>query len=142
MHLLTLKRLTLRFTNPLVNAALKLYLVSLTLCSFNFLKKKPRAFKSAEFTFRYNQTQFRRVEVPSLGHRMEYPRLSHPSYELGRTISHSNLIYRSIEMKKKYLENLQMNISLSYGKKRKHHLEIQSVQYIYHSNVSSIFECS
>ena len=35
--------------------------------------------------------QFRRVEVPSLGHHMEYPRLSHPSHELERTISHLNL---------------------------------------------------
>ena len=39
--------------------------------------------------FRYNQTQFRRVEVPSLGNHMVYPQLSHPSYELERTISYS-----------------------------------------------------
>ena len=41
--------------------------------------------------FRYNQTQSRRVEVPSLGHHVVYPRLSHPSYELERTIFYSNL---------------------------------------------------
>ena len=46
-------------------------------------------------TFRYNQTQFRRVEVPSLGNHMVYPPLSHPSYKLERMISHSNLtIYK------------------------------------------------
>ena len=39
----------------------------------------------------YNQTQFRGVEVPSLGHRMKYSRLSLPSYELERKISRSNL---------------------------------------------------
>ena len=42
-------------------------------------------------TFRYNQTQFTRVEPPSLGHHIVYPRLSHPSYEVERTKSHSNL---------------------------------------------------
>ena len=31
------------------------------------------------------------MEVPSLGHHLVYPRLSHPSYQLERTISHSNL---------------------------------------------------
>ena len=38
--------------------------------------------------------QFRRVEVPSLGHHMllhGHPRLSHQSYKLERTVSHSNL---------------------------------------------------
>ena len=38
MHLLTLKNLALHFTNPLVNLALKFYVVSLTSCNFNFLK--------------------------------------------------------------------------------------------------------
>ena len=43
----------------------------------------------------YNQTQFRWVEVPSLRHHMVYQRLSDPSYELERTISHLNLtIYK------------------------------------------------
>ena len=46
MHLLTLKRLTLHFTNPSVN--LEFYVVSLTLSNFNFYKKKPIAFMSAE----------------------------------------------------------------------------------------------
>ena len=40
-----------------------------------------------------------------------HPRLSHPLYELERTISHSNLLYTSIEMKKKYLESLQIVIA-------------------------------
>ena len=31
------------------------------------------------------------MEVPSLGHHLVYPRLSHPSYQLERTMSHSNL---------------------------------------------------
>ena len=33
-------------------------------------------------------------------------------------------------MKKKYLESLQINISNSYWKKRKHHLDLQSPQFI------------
>ena len=36
-------------------------------------------------TFRYNQTQFRSVEVPSLWDHMVYPCLSDPSYEPERT---------------------------------------------------------
>ena len=36
MDLLTLKRLTLHFTNLLVNEAFKFYVVSLTLYNFNF----------------------------------------------------------------------------------------------------------
>ena len=60
---------------------------------------------------------------------MVYPRLSHPSYELERMISHSN--HASIEMKEKCLESLQMNISNSYCKKRKHPLHLlQSAQFI------------
>ena len=46
--------------------------------------------------------KFRRVEVPSLGYHMVYPRLPHPPHELEGTISRSNLT--STEMKKKYLE--------------------------------------
>ena len=36
MDLLTLKKLTLHFTNPLVNVALKFYVVNLTSWNFNF----------------------------------------------------------------------------------------------------------
>ena len=36
MHLLTLKRFTLHFTNPLVNVALKFYEVNLPTCNFKF----------------------------------------------------------------------------------------------------------
>ena len=36
MHLWALKKLTLHFTNPLVNVALKFYVVNLTSCNFNF----------------------------------------------------------------------------------------------------------
>ena len=35
VHLLTLKRLMLHFTNPLVNIPLRFYVVSLTSCNFN-----------------------------------------------------------------------------------------------------------
>ena len=38
MHLLTLRRSTLHFTTQLDNVALKLYVVSLTSCHFNFQK--------------------------------------------------------------------------------------------------------
>ena len=39
--------------------------------------------------------QFRGTEVTSLWNHMVYPHLYHPSYELERTISHSNLtIYK------------------------------------------------
>ena len=72
--------------------------------------------------------KFRRVEVPSLGYHMVYPRLPHPPHELEGTISRSNLT--STEMKKKYLESLQINISNSYCKRGKHHLHLQSAQFI------------
>ena len=36
MHLLTLKKLTLHFPNPLVNVALKFYVVNFTSSNFNF----------------------------------------------------------------------------------------------------------
>ena len=93
MYLLTLKKLTSHFTNSLVNVALKFYVVSVTSCNFNFQKQKPRASKSTEFEPVLDKLKhkFRRVEVPFLGHHMEYPRLPHPSYKLERTISHSNL---------------------------------------------------
>ena len=41
MYLVTLKRLTLHFTNPLVNAALKFYVVSLTHAISTFKSRKP-----------------------------------------------------------------------------------------------------
>ena len=41
--------------------------------------------------FKYNQTQFRRVEVPSVGNHMFCTHLSESSYGLERTISYSNL---------------------------------------------------
>ena len=76
-------------------------------------------------TFRYNQTQFRRVEVPSLGHHMVYPPLSDPSYELERMISHLNLTIYNHWNEEKYLESLQMNISNRYCEERKHNLYLQ-----------------
>ena len=79
MHLLTLKRLTLRSKFNFIQ--------------FQILKVETQNVQMCRIctAFRYNQTQFRRVEVPSLGNHMVHPRLSHPSYELERTISHSNL---------------------------------------------------
>ena len=111
MHLLTFKRLTFPFINPPGNAALKFYVISLTSCNFvelhaiswnfmqfhgtlcNFIKVEPQSVQVCSICtiFRYNQTQFKRVEVPSLGHHMLFPRLSDPSYELERTISHSHV---------------------------------------------------
>ena len=41
MHLLTPKRLTLHFTKPLVNVALKFYAVILASCNFNFNRGNP-----------------------------------------------------------------------------------------------------
>ena len=74
-------------------------------------------------TFRYTETQFRKVEVPSLEHHMVYLHLSHPSYELERTISYSNLtIYKHWNEEKK--ESLQMNISNTYRKNRKRRLHL------------------
>ena len=61
---------------------------------------------------------------------MVYPHLPDPSYELERTISHSNLIYTSIEMKKKFLESLQTKFSNSHCEKRKYHWDLQSAQFI------------
>ena len=73
---------------------------------------------------------------------MMYPHFSDPSYELEITISHSNL---SIKIKKRYLKSLQMNISNSYCKKRKHHLHLQSAQFINsltHLSLSFLFRYS
>ena len=54
---------------------------------------------------------------------MVYLHLSHPSYELERTISYSNLtIYKHWNEEKK--ESLQMNISNTYRKKRKRRLHL------------------
>ena len=61
---------------------------------FQFLKVETQSAQVCWIctTFRYDQTHFRRVEVPYLGHHMIYPRFSHPSL---RTISLSNLsIYK------------------------------------------------
>ena len=92
MHLLMLKQFMFYFTNLLVNVALKFYIVSSTHAVSNF-KMETHSIQVCWIctTFKYNQTQFRREEVPSLGHDMVYPRLSDPSYELERTISHTNL---------------------------------------------------
>ena len=79
-------------------------------------------------TFRWNQTQFRREDVPSLGYHMGYPRLSHAAYELEKTISYSDLTI--CKLWNEYLESLQMNISNDYCKKRKHHLHISAVYLI------------
>ena len=51
---------------------------------------------------------------------MVYARLFHPSYELERRYLIQIWLYMNIEMQKKYLETLQMNISNSYYEKRKH----------------------
>ena len=62
---------------------------------------------------------------------MVHPRLSHPSYELERTISYSDLTIYKHRNEGKYIESLQMNISSSYcWKKCKHHFHPQSAQFI------------
>ena len=93
MHLLTLKRLALHSTNHLVNVALKFYF-KFNFMQFQLLKEKTQSVQACCIctTFRYNPVQFRRVEVPSLGHHMVNPRLSYPLYEIETAISHSNLI--------------------------------------------------
>ena len=92
MHLLTLKRLTLHFTNPLVNVALKFYVGLAYFMQFQFLKVDTQSIQVCRVctTFRYNQMRFRKVKLPSQGHYMVYLRLSDPSYELERIISHSD----------------------------------------------------
>ena len=93
MHLLTLKRLALHFTNPLLNIVLKFYKVSF------FKRRNPEnAGVLSLYHLQIQSAQFRRVKESSLGNHMVYPRLSHPSYELERMISHSN--HTSNEMKK------------------------------------------
>ena len=65
-------------------------------------------------TFRYDQTHFRRVEEPCLGHHMIYPRLSHPSL---RTISHSNLfIYKHLREKKNTWKVCKWIFQIAIGK--------------------------
>ena len=78
-------------------------------------------------TYRYNQTQFRRVEVPFLGNHMVYPRISHSSNELERRTSHSNLTIYKHWNEEKILKNLQMNVSNSYCEKCKHHLHLNQL---------------
>ena len=60
---------------------------------FQLLKVETQSFQVCSICtpFKYNQTQFRRVELLSLGHHMVYPGSSDISYELERIISHSNL---------------------------------------------------
>ena len=70
--------------------------------------------------FKYNQTQFRRVEVPSLRNHMVHPRLSYPSYEFERTISYSNLTIYKQWNEEKILRKLQMNISIFFNISSKH----------------------
>ena len=86
-------------------------------------------------TFRYNQTQFKRVEVPSLGHHTVHKLISSIIWTRKNTISfkskNSLAICEYWNEEKKYIERLQMNISNSYYKKRKHHLHLQSAQFIY-----------
>ena len=55
------------FYNPLVNVGLKFYIESLTSCTP--LKVETQSIQVCWIctTFRYNQAQFRGVEVPSLG---------------------------------------------------------------------------
>ena len=81
MQLLTLKRLKLHFTNPF------------NFMQFQLLKVETQSVQVCWIctTFRSNQRQFERTEVPSLEYHMVYPRLPHPSYELERAISRSNL---------------------------------------------------
>ena len=74
--------------------------------------------------------EFRRVKESSLGNHMVYPRLSHPSYELERMISHSNLTIYKQWNEEKYLESLQMNVSNSYCKKYKYHFHLELAQLI------------
>ena len=146
MHLLMLKRLSLHFTIPLVNVALKFYVVSLTSSNFKFLKVETQSVQVCWIctTFRYNQMQFKRVELPSLGNHMVYLRLSHPSYELERTISHSNLTIYKHWNEEKILRKFT-TISNSYCQKYKHHLQPNQLNLFssfIHLSLSSIFECS
>ena len=109
-------------------------------------------------TFRYNQTQFRRVEVPSLGHHMVSQRLSDLSYELERTISHSNItIYKHWNKEKilKKFENeyfkqpLRKNVSMTCVFNQRnlralftsHFLLYSNVHKNRHSNVCLKFLC-
>ena len=69
--------------------------------------------------FSYNITQFRRVELPCLGHQMVYPCLSH---ELERMISHWNLTAYKHWKELKILKKFKIVIA----KKRKHQLHLQS----------------
>ena len=83
MNILTLNRFMLRFTNTLVNVELKFYVVSLTHGISTFKSRNPQRTSLLNLHhLRYNQTQFKRVEVAFLWHRTVYPRL---------TVSHSNI---------------------------------------------------
>ena len=91
MNLLTPNRLMLRFTNTLVNVVLKFYVVSLTHGISTFKSRNPQRPSLLNLDhLRYNQMQFKRVEVAFQWDRTVYPRLSDLPYELERTVSHSN----------------------------------------------------
>ena len=125
MYLLTLKRLALHFTNLLVNIVLKFYEVSF------FKRRNPEsAGVLSLYHLQIQSAQLRRAKESSLGNHMVYPRLSHPSYELERMISHSNLTIYKQWNEEKYLESLQMNVSNSYCKKYKYHLHLELAQLI------------
>ena len=62
---------------------------------------------------------------------MLHQRLSHPSNGLERTILHSNKnIYNHFIEEKILRELLTIEYSNTYCKKRKHHLYLQSAQFI------------
>ena len=140
MHLLTLKRLTRHFTNPLVNVALKFYVVSLTSCNFNFNKQKPRVSNCAEFTLSLEGQKCLLWEITWC----IYVYLIHHINQKERYLIQTGL-YTSIERKKKYLESLEMNISSSYCQNCKRHLHLNHLNLfisLIHLYLSSIFGCS
>ena len=75
-----------------------------------------------------------------------YPHLSHPSYELEKTLTHSNLtIYKHWNEEKILRESLQMNISNSCRQKCKDHLHLNQLNLfssLIHLSISYIFKFS
>ena len=140
-HLLTLKRLTLRFTNPLVNVAI----------IFNFLQVHPLKVETQRVcwicsTFRYNQTQFRRVEVPLSGtSRGVSTLISSIIWTRKNNTSFKSNYIQAFKWRKNTWKVYKWIFQIVY-KKRKHHLHLQSAQFIFncyiHSSLSSIFKCS
>ena len=105
----------LHFTNPSVNVALKFYVVSLTSIVISIFKSRNPECSS----------------LPNLYHLQMQSNAIQKSRSTFSGTSHGVCIHAYLihHMNQKEQYFIQMNISNSYCKKRKHHLHLQSAQF-------------